>query len=398
MAIIFDKMKAISIIFVLLFLNNSISAQQDPYIFSDQINKELTRDTSKYSYEKSAWNYSFIGEYQKALWAFDQSSRNFGELKEDEINYFRKFKPANARDFILKKAENEKIIIINEAHHQPMHRVFTTALLKGLYDKGYRFLGLEALGYMDSTLNERRYPILTSGYYTQEPQFGNMIREALKLGYYVFPYETAVQANGETREINQAKNIQKMIESHPEGKFLIHCGFGHIVETELPGWERAMAGRIKEYTGIDPLTVNQDYFTEHFLREKENPYFLLADTLVRSSVFVNGDEVFYGYKGQYQFDIRVLHPRTTYVNGRPSWLFLNGERSIYMVDPEKISIDYPVIIKAFLSNEDENAVPVDVIEVKNFSDQKALILPKGNYRIEIKNIKGENITFVVTVE
>lgn len=50
--------------------------------------------------------------------------------------------------------------MINEAHHQLMHRTFTTSLLEGLYAKGYRFLGLEALAYDDTLLNQRGYPVL----------------------------------------------------------------------------------------------------------------------------------------------------------------------------------------------------------------------------------------------
>jgi hypothetical protein len=51
----------------------------------------------------------------------------------------------------LNRAKNEKLIIINEAHHNIKHRVFTTSLLQGLYDNGYRFFGLEALS--DTSIN-----------------------------------------------------------------------------------------------------------------------------------------------------------------------------------------------------------------------------------------------------
>ncbi len=43
-----------------------------------------------------------------------------------------------AAEYIIKRSSKERIIIINEAHHQPLHRVFTESLLEGLYQNGFR--------------------------------------------------------------------------------------------------------------------------------------------------------------------------------------------------------------------------------------------------------------------
>ena len=283
--------------------------------------------------------------------------------------------------------------MINEAHHQPMHRVFTASLLQGLYDQGYRFLGLEALAHEDTLLNERGYPLLASGYYTQEPQFGNLVREALRIGYELFPYETQARGDGKEREIQQARNIRQMIEAHPEGKFLIHCGFEHINEAEgLTGWEKAMAGRVKEYTGIDPFTINQEILTERYQPEKENPFFKLVDTLAEASVFVNqAGDLFRGAPGDERFDVRLFHPRTTYTGGRPAWLLLHGQRRMYTIDPDTIGIAYPVMIKAYQANESKEAVPVDIVEWQSYSDQKALVLRPGEYALDISNLAGDTL-------
>jgi uncharacterized iron-regulated protein len=56
--------------------------------------------------------------------------------------FFNTFKAVNAKDYILERAKKEKIIIINEAHHNARHRSFTCSLLQGLYEDGYRYLGL----------------------------------------------------------------------------------------------------------------------------------------------------------------------------------------------------------------------------------------------------------------
>lgn len=369
------------------------------YVFSAQVEENFLSDTTSFAFYKSSWEYASIGEYQKALWAFDQAFHGYQTLMEIDKNAFLALKPVNGREYILNRAENEKIVMINEAHHQPLHRVFTASLLKGLYERGYRFLGLEAMAHTDSLLNERGYPVISTGYYTQEPQFGNLIREAIQLGFTVFPYETQINANGKEREIQQARNIQQMIEKHPKGKFLIHCGFDHINESHVPGWEKAMAGRVKEFTGIDPFTINQEVLTEHYLKEKENPYFVLVDTLKDVSVFINDEgNVFQGPSGDKRYDVRLFHPRTTYSNGRPNWLLMQGEKRSYIIPSDSISISYPILVKAFLNNEGTDAVPVDVIEIKNFTEQKGLALPLGEYQLVIENLAGEALKFNVKIK
>jgi len=389
----------VSLLTLVIFSFLLLKEQPEPYLFSNQIHENLVNDTVNFKYEKAAWDYSFIGEYQKALWSYDQSAREYPGLTREQELYFLSFKPVNAEQYILKRAENEQVIIINEAHHQPMHRVFATSLLQGLYDRGYRYLGMEALNYFDTLLNKRGYPIDDSGYYSNEPQYGNLIRKALAIGYQIFPYEADFTVNGKEREIQQAHNIQKVINAHPDGKFLIYCGFAHINENEVAVWEKAMAGRLTEYTGINPFTVNQVILTEHFLSNKENPFFTLVDTLQHSSLFIHEDgSIFHGLDGDNRFDVRLYHPRTHYINGRPDWLLLDGSRHYYLVDQNEITIEYPVLIRAFLENESNNAVPVDVIEIKDIADQKALVLPKGNYRLVMNNTKGMIKEWMITVE
>lgn len=375
-------------------------SQEPPpsYQFTADIDQAPLADTSSYAFERAAWEYAHVGEYEKAIWAFDQIAEGYPTLSDEQKARFLSFQPTPAYNFIMHQAEQEKIIMINEAHHQPRHRVFTTSLLRGLYQKGYRFLGLEALGYEDSLLNERKYPLLTSGYYVGEPQLGNLVREALAIGYEVFPYETSDFSNGKEREIQQARNIQQWVEAHPDGKFLIHCGFDHINESDVPSWGKAMAGRVKEYTNIDPFTINQEILTERYLREKENPFFQLVDTLSEPSVFVKGDgSLFRGNEGDNRYDVRLFHPRTTYVNGRPRWLLMNEQRKIYMIDPKKITIDYPVLVKAYRPGEEDKAVPIDVIEIGSYSDQKALVLPEGGYTLELHNKGGDTLQLKATV-
>lgn len=108
--------------------------------------------------------------------------------------------------------------------------------------------------------------------------------------------------------------------------------------------------------------------------------------------------VFKGPNGDERYDVRLYHPRTTYMNGRPNWMLLDEERNVYMIDQDEINLDYPLLVKAFLLTEENDAVLVDVIEIKKFTDQKALILPKGKYRLQINNNKRDSLEIEIIVD
>lgn len=173
--------------------------------------------------------------------------------KKQSKDILAAYQPVPATDYISNEAKKTRLLIINEAHHIPRHRAFVETLLPDLYKLGYNFLGIETLGYRDTSLLQRKYPILISGTYSKEPCFGNFIRTAIQATYTLFPYEAKGEVTGKEREIAQAENIKKIMDEHPESKFLIYCGFDHAVEdsTNTP-WILAMAGRLKSLTGIKP--------------------------------------------------------------------------------------------------------------------------------------------------
>lgn len=121
-------------------------------------------------------------------------------------------------------------------------------------------------------LNYRKYPIYMSGHYSKEPQFGELIRVALEIGYTIFPYEHSEEGSGKPREIGEAKNIANYLRDKPDIKLLIHCGYAHATEGKMGNsWEKAMAGRLLEFTGINPLTINQTRFDNKFILKHLSP-------------------------------------------------------------------------------------------------------------------------------
>jgi len=380
-------MKQITIFSILFFLIVTVSAQTETeiYKFSADIEAKIQKDSTTWKYQTGATDYSFSEYYKKALETWDKFGAGVQNVSREDSIYFRSFKPVNAKDYIIKRSRQEQIIIINEAHHVPMHRVFTTSLLQGLYNNGYRFLGLECL--FDSIINERKFPNFKSGSYTKEPQMGNLIYEAIKIGFTVFGYEAADGKNGKEREIEQAENIAKIIAKHPESKFLIHCGYDHINEGTpgIKSWEKAMARNLKEITKINPFTIDQTLYTEKGNAKFNHPYIGAVDSKCPVIMMNGKGETFDRSIYNKDIDCCIIHPISKYVNDRPDWLTLNGKRRIYKIPNTEIT-EYPALILAYRKNEfEQKGIPADIVEVTGENKTGNLLLDKGDYELVIKN-------------
>ena len=196
----------IFVVFFLFFTGNSYSQLQfsTSYEFSGDIKTDIENNTTDYGIKVQigAANYSNSGYFRKAQELFGSrplSEKSLALFSPDD------WESTDARRYILKRSKNERIIVINEAHNNSRHRNFTASLLEGLYKNGYRYLGLEAL-WVDSIVNQRKFVVWEDGFYTREPEFGNLITEAIRLGFTVFGYE-ADNKNGEEREQEQVRNI-----------------------------------------------------------------------------------------------------------------------------------------------------------------------------------------------
>lgn len=385
---------SISLILILISINLKAQSKNENYKFKEDISIKLEKDTVPWKYQSAAVDFSITGNYRKALQTWDMQGANKAILSANDSLYFNKFKATNAKEYIIKRSKKEKVIIINEAHNNSRHRVFTTSLLKDLYKNGYRYLGIEALA--DSLINERKFPNLQSGsLYLHESQYANLIKKALDLGFTVFNYEYtyAKGKTGKDREIEQAENIAKIMKQHPKDKFLIHCGYDHLNEG-IPGiksWEKAMAGRLRDLTGVNPFTIDQIPCSEKGSVEFNNPYIRFANSVNPAIMVDSRGQTFNGPEGNGVADCRIIHPVTIYKNGRPDWLFLNGERKPIPIPTDSIT-QFPVLALAYRIDEFENeGIPTDVIEIDNKEQEANFILDKGKYRIIIKNRADKTI-------
>jgi len=386
---------------LIAFLTSCCFCQNLEYKFSEDIENDT--DTT-YGYQRHSWDLSRIGRYGKALTFWDKDHNSNYQLSELDSLKFLQYKPVNAINYIISKADSFQVIMMNEAHHSSLHRHFMAQLLRELYEKGFRYFGLEALNIMDTVINVRKYPTQYSGFYIDEPVFGNLIRLALETGYVVFGYDVQGK-NGKEREIGQAENIKTIIDNDPHAKILIHAGFGHIREDENFGsWEKAMAGRFKEFTGINPLTIDQVEMSERSKPEKENPVYRI-ELVSESSIFINENkEPFVDNHSGKIFDLQVFHPRTNFSHNRPDWLFTSDKQYFSVMLPNDIEFTLPCLVFAYKKSEYEteklnNLIPADIIELDkdNFSDI-GFVLTKGNYVFVYKAKTGQIIEKEIRID
>jgi hypothetical protein len=225
-----------------------------------------------------------------------------------------------------------------------------------------------------------------SGFYTNEPQLANLIDKALKIGFIIFNYE-ASQGHNKEREIGQAENIAKLIAKNSDSKFLIHCGYDHVIEgtPRDKSWEKAMAGRLKEITKINPFTIDQVAYSEKGDMKFNSPYIQIVNSEYPVIMVDENGKTFNGSIENDQTDCRIIHPITKLVNDRPDWLSLSGKRKSYKIPKSKITA-YPVLVFAYRINEfEQNGIPADIIEILNENQFGNLILEKGIYKIIVKD-------------
>ena len=375
--------------------------------FSHEIERELKE--GKISGSKAAYYYTYIGEYKKALehyelpleWGLDTMASH------DRI-FFLKYQPVDAKPFLAEHIKNEQLVIISEAHHKPQHRVFTTELLEDLYKNGFRYLGLETItpSYGDSTkflmdtlLHERGYPLDSpfTGMYSREPQMGNLIRTAVRLGFEIFGYEKTTKKP--ERDLQQAMNIERFMKTHPDGKVVIHCGWYHAIESDFPKrrHDQYMAHHFKNRTGIDPLTIYQDALSEKMLLP-ESPYFKMIDAGQISVLLDDGGRVFNGVDKKAHFDLLIYHPKTKHLKNRPDWLVNRPGYQFVKIEKNEIADEnYPIIVEAFPKGE-QLSVPVDVVELRNKNSETELLLRAGIYKIKITDKHRGQLEYFVEVK
>jgi hypothetical protein len=345
-------------------------------LFGDQYNNELAEAVS------------FTEDYHSSLEFEEQAYEAVDELSEKKIqktvDALKGIQHADARHFISFLAQNYKVVMLNEAHAKPLHRAFAISLLGELYNKGFHYLALEMLSNHSGAPLEKL--TANSGYYTCEPIAGELIRQALEIGFTLVPYEDTLAFSAEhtasQRDSVEAQNIFSIIKKDRSAKVFVLASYGHIAERSSDSAYVPMAMIFKRISGIDPLTVDQTDMTEGsnfgYGNTLYNAYIQKYPLKNAAVAMVNNEPL--NITNNDSYDISVIHPQTVYRDGRPDWLSLNGLRQPVYINPNVKDVFF---VQAYYQKEAEGSGPGAIVP----ADQSYIPTSKGNYLLYLRKGK-----------
>jgi hypothetical protein len=300
-----------------------------------------------------------------------------------------------ATDAISTAAQGRKAIFINENHGEPITRVLPYELLAKLRSEGYTHLALETLSRkastrkdsrsacidtMDADLCRRGYALdlATTGIYSHEPIYGELIRHALELGFHIVAYDTD-DAEGYAREEIGATRLAELMAHDRGARIVVLAGFEHIVKEE-----GSLAQVFAQKTGVDPLTVDQTALLG--VSPALIGYVPQASDPDGAMVFINHSGTLSTQPGE--IDISVYRRPFPSLRDSASWLSLGGIRQRHDID-DKPCTAHPCLITARRTGERADSVPADRL-VLHERGRAVLYLPPGSYTLSFESGAGRN--------
>ncbi len=290
---------------------------------------------------------------------------------------------------IIKYAQANRLVMINESHYKPLHRLFIGELAKELREQGYTHYGAELLGGVDKTswlnsdegLGGKKYIADVRGFlsYFEEPVYAQVLEDLAKQEFSLFAYEgdttnppKGTRSSDDYRERLAAQNIDAYLHQYPDEKILIHTGYHHIKESNPATTRKWMAEQLKALNDIDPITISQtECYGEKPFDGGFLGYALLAD---KAGQPISRD----GY------DLIIAAPKTPQYRERPIWLRDHMGRRFVDV-PTTARFDGPTdftFITARRTDRPFPAAPEDIIYRAPYSD-KVLALRPGVYDLDV---------------
>lgn len=374
-----------------------------------------------------------LGMYNQAVLAFPlRSAQPDGLMLPQPAQW----KGEDALNLIARLAAERRIVMINEAHHNAHTRQLTLALLPRLRAEGLTYFAAEALGDDDPALSQRGYPVRSSGSeYLREPVYGEIVREAIRLGFVLVPYDSDSN-DPRAREAEQAENLYwKVFAKHPDARLFVQAGYAHIDKARgRLGEVDPMAMQLAKLTGLDPLTVDQTQFLESGTNTSDDYTILirrfpsgLPEVLVDRATGKPWSAM------PDRYDLNVILPAALNVNTfgqtlrsvfgqeqlenvedashlaagsfitlndmqRPAWLTLGGQRQPFLISTELCRNQVPCVVGAHYVDEPDAATAADRYAFITTYSRSSLYLRPGRYRLRAWNSDGKTLSErVVTV-
>ncbi len=338
---------------------------------------------------------SFVGDTESAIDTFGRAGYRTGArtLPEEEARHFvTDHEVHDALAAILEQTRDRQIVMINEAHHVPRDRAFSTLVALELRKLGFQYLAMETFTGDAPALVSRGYPLAEAdGYYSREPVFGDLIRRAVAAGYQPVAYEAmnipenlGPDERVDYREEKEAQNLiaAAMGSGGARARILVHVGYGHLrkgaVDSGNGKTRTLMAERLKAKTGIDPYCIDQTQLIPSNTNITDAIYFqATSDSFALRSRTADNPNPYSDMAG---VDMLVYHRPTKEVDGRPDWLAMRGYRTPRPIPTKLLPKSGRRLVQAFVEGESVDAVPMDQVLVTAGGKPPDFMLPKGKYR------------------
>ena len=347
------------------------------------------------------YQYNFIGRYRDL---FKCQTRKRSDTGPSSI--FRDYKPYSAIKHIDETIQAQSLVFINDSPLHPQTRILTKQALHVFAEKGFTHLAIEAFTNQNERIDKIGHPTINMGVYTDEPLFGELIREAIGLGFTIVSIQPSDVELSKAKTIVQKKmglsskdhkltfnavnwskamNLNRQIRKNSSSKYLVITNKKQVLKKEHNGI-KSIAVWFQDITGTMPYCIDQVTMNEQ-CPDTENPVYKFAN--------VNYPAVMKKYSQYYigkvediedMYDMQIFHPRSQYVQNRPTWLKEGDQKIAYPVNADQYQMTYPLLVLAYLPTEDkEIAVPLDIIEIQNNKDAMPLFLPHGEFTLVLKD-------------
>ena len=305
---------------------------------------------------------------------------------------------------LARLVDGRKVVMFNETHGHSNQRAANFLFVRELRKLGFTHLALETLAYdratdhpcrssvlADEQLHARGYALKDTGYYTDDPVFGELVRMALAEGYTLVAYDHSfADPRSPQREQEQARNIACVFEESPDARIVVIGGGAHISKApddrRPPGMmglrlaamldtePLAISNAVSKLEGFSPGPANQGYVTPAIDGGLAGqPYF--ADS--RSGAITRR-----GY------DRIAFIPVPEKRSADAGWLRLGGWR----VPAPQVPLtceSAPCLLEARRVGEDPEAVPGDRCVIEAAGRACQLFLAPGDYDVVLRSADSQ---------
>lgn len=396
------------------------------YDYLRKVAPELSEHDRVVAFQLMASAQCELGLYNQAILSFPLEVRPPANLVLPDPTRWR---TADAVDVISRLAADRRIVMVNEAHHNAHTRVLVLKLLPHLRALGFDHFAAEALVHTDPGLQKRGYPTYASGTeYLQEPLYGDIVREAIRLGFTIVPYDEEGNVSTQARDSAQADNLyREVFVRDPDARLFVLAGYAHIDKGKgRLGSVVPMAARLQTLTGSVPLSIDQTQFLETGKSPSDDYRTLVARFHPgTASVLLERTSGKPWSARPELYDVNVILPPAVSVQSfgdklmidgeavkdisdpshfvigslnslnrmlRPAWLTLGGMRQRFSIDTSLCRTHIPCVVDAQYANEPDIAIAADRYAFMNANAITYLFLRPGRYRLLARDTDGKTLS------